>query len=211
MFKHFSFCFCFCSFISFYSFKAQAFISEILEAKKKVEGSFTTLETITDTLEDLESITKIEKEYSTYEKELREFQKTLDEYERLGLDVKDFTEIRAYDPSSLRGQIDFFKNYFKRANNLIKSFQSLMQSPETLTASEQVETNRTLRALLEDSQTKELRKLRQEIAREKILTREKKKRARIYKQTIRLYQSPFKKKRLWGFSPFPKCSRRKKQ
>ena len=59
------------------------------------------METITDTLEDLESITKIEKEYSSYEKELREFQKTLDEYERLGLDVKDFTEIRAYDPSSL--------------------------------------------------------------------------------------------------------------
>ena len=202
MFKYFSFCFCFCSFISFYSFKAQAFISEILEAKKKVESSFTTLETITDTLEDLESITKIEKEYSTYEKELREFQKTLDEYERLGLDVKDFTEIRAYDPSSLRGQIDFFKNYFKRANNLIKSFQSLMQSPESLTASEQIETNRTLRALLEDSQTKELRRLRAEIAKEKILLERRKKEQEFLSKQYAYINRHSKRKGFGVFHPF---------
>ena len=204
MFRLILFSFC------FYLPLSQAFISEILEAKKKVESSFTTLETLTDTLEDLESITKIEKEYSTYEKELREFQKTLDEYERLGLDVKDFTEIRAYDPSSLRGQIDFFKNYFKRANNLIKSFQSLMQSPETLTAREQVETNRTLRALLEDLPNKRIKKVEARNSKRKNSFREKKKRARVYKQTIRLYQSPFKKKRLWGFSPFSKFPRQYK-
>ena len=90
---------------------------------------------------------------------MREFQRTLDEYERLGLDVRDFVEIRAYDPSSLRGQISFFKNYLRRAKNILKSFSSLMESPETLTAREQIETNRTLRALLEDNQARELRQL----------------------------------------------------
>ena len=196
MFKFIVFSFC------FYLPLSQAFISEILEAKKKVESSFTTLETITDTLEDLESITKVEREYSTYEKELREFQKTLDEYERLGLDVKDFVEIRAYDPSSLRGQIDFFKNYLRRANNLIKSFKSLMQSPESLTASEQIETNRTLRALLEDSQTKELRRLRQEIAKEKILLDRRKKEQEFLNKQYAYINRHSKRKGFGLFHPF---------
>ena len=50
-----------------------------------------------------------------------------------------------------------------------------MESPETLTAREQIETNRTLRAMIEDNQARELRKLRKEIAREKILLDRRKK------------------------------------
>ena len=207
MFKHFFKSLLFFSYL--FTLESQAFISEILEAKKKVESSFTTLETITDTLEDLESITKIEKEYSTYEKELREFQKTLDEYERLGLDVKDFVEIRAYDPSSLRGQIDFFKNYLSRANNLIKSFKSLMQSPETLTASEQIETNRTLRALLEDSQTKELRRLRAEIAKEKILLERRKKEQEFLSKQYAYINRHSKRKGFGVFHPFKNAQEEK--
>ena len=93
MFKYFFKSLLFFSYL--FTLESHAFISEILEAKKKIESSVTTLETITDTLEDLESITKVEREYSTYEKELREFQKTLNEYERLGLDVRDFVESKS--------------------------------------------------------------------------------------------------------------------
>ena len=160
------------------SMPSHAFLSEILEAKKKIESSLIQLESLTNTLEEIEGFAKIENEYLAYEKDLKEFQETLDEYEKLGLDVKDFMELRAYDPSSLRGQIDFFKNYLKRANKLLKTLSSLMKSPEAVTASEQIETNRTLRALLEDNQARELRKLRKEIASQKILLGKKKKRTR---------------------------------
>ena len=101
-------------------------------------------------MEEIEGFAKIENEYLAYEKDFkRVFRKLWMKYEKLGLDVKDFMELRAYDPSSLRGQIDFFKNYLKRAKKLLKTLSSLMKSPEAVTASEQMETNRTLRALLE--------------------------------------------------------------
>ena len=50
-------------FLSFfiYTFQAQAFISEILEAKKKIEGAFLGLESFTDILEELEGFSKVEK------------------------------------------------------------------------------------------------------------------------------------------------------
>ena len=131
------------------------------------------------------------KEYQDYKKDLKEFQKTLDEYEKLGVDVEDFLELRNYNSNSLTGHIDFFKSYIKRTHSLLKSLQSVMGSPETITASEQIETNRTLRALLEDSQTRELRRLRKEIARRENPSGEEKKRAGIYKQTICLYQQAF--------------------
>ena len=157
------------------SMPSHAFLSEILEAKKKIESSLIQLESLTNTLEEIEGFAKIENEYLAYEKDLKEFQETLDEYEKLGLDVKDFMELRAYDPSSLRGQIDFFKNYLRRANKLLKTLSSLMKSPEAITASEQMETNRTLRALLEDSQITELRKLREKLQEIKSFLREEKK------------------------------------
>lgn len=153
----------------------RAFLSEILEAKKQVEGYAVTLKSLADTLEEVGGLEDAVKEYQAYEKELRDLQRTVDEYEKLGLDVRNFTEMRNYNPNSIRGQIDFFKRYARRANNLLKDFQSLMGSPETITASEQIETNRTLRALLKDSQTKELRRLRKEIAAQRILLERKRK------------------------------------
>ena len=137
------------------------------------------LESLMDTIEEVEGgLLGIEDKHQAYEKDLKEFQETLDEYEKLGLDVRDFMELRAYDPSSLRGQVDFFKNYLKRANKILKAISSLMKSPEAITASEQIETNRTLRALLEDNQIRELRKLRREIASQKILLSEREKKSR---------------------------------
>ncbi|MCY4512574.1 MAG: hypothetical protein OXB86_02670 [Bdellovibrionales bacterium] len=130
------------------SIQSHAFLSDILEAKKQIEGAAIALEALIDAIEEVESLTGIEDDYLAYEKELKEFQKTLNEYEELGLDVRDFVELRNYDPSSLRGQIDFFKNYLRRAKNMLKSTSSLVKSPEAITASEQIETNRTLRALL---------------------------------------------------------------
>ena len=186
----------------FYSFQSQAFISEIIEAKKKAEGAALTLESFTDALDELGEIAGIENDYLSYEKDLREFQRTLDEYERLGLDVRDFVEIRAYDPSSLRGQISFFKNYLRRAKNILKSFSSLMESPETLTAREQIETNRTLRALLEDNQARELRKLRKEIAREKILLDRRKKEQEFINKQYSYINRHSKKKGFGVFHPF---------
>ena len=126
MFKFILFSF----FTCVYSFQSHAFISESIEAKKKIERAALTLESFTDALDEIGEIAGIENDYLAYEKELREFQRTLDEYENLGLDVKDFVEIRAYDPSSLRGQIDFFKGYIRRAKNILKSFKSLTESPE---------------------------------------------------------------------------------
>ena len=126
----------------------------------------------------------------------------MDEYENLGLDVKDFLELRAYDPSSLRGQVDFFTNYVKRASNILKSLKSLMESPESLTASEQMETNRTLRALLEDSQTKELRRLRKEIAREKILLERRKKEQEFINKQYAYINRHSRKKGFGVFHPF---------
>ena len=181
MFKYFMKVFL--SLFFLFGFKSHAFLSDILEAKKQIEGAAIALESLLDTIEEVEGLTGIEGEYLAYEKELKEFQKTLDEYEELGLDVRDFIELRAYDPSTLRGQIDFFKNYLRRAKNMLKSLSSLVKSPEAITASEQIETNRTLRALLEDNQARELRKLRKEIAKQKILlTRRKKEQEFINKQ-----------------------------
>ena len=186
----------------FFSFQSQAFISEIIEAKKKAEGAALTLESFTDALDELGELAGIENDFLAYEKDLREFQRTLDEYERLGLDVRDFVEIRAYDPSSLRGQIDFFKNYLRRAKNILKSFSSLMESPETLTAREQIETNRTLRALLEDNQARELRKLKKEIAREKLLLDRRKKEQEFINKQYSYINRHSKKKGFGVFHPF---------
>ena len=196
MFKFIFFSFC------FYSIQTQAFISEIIEAKKKVEGAALTLESFTDALDEIGEIAGIENDYLAYEKELREFQRTLDEYENLGLDVKDFVEIRAYDPSSLRGQINFFKGYIRRAKNILKSFSSLTESPEALTASEQIETNRTLRALLEDNQARELRRLRQEIAKEKILLDRRKKEQEFINKQYSYINRHSKKSGFGVFHPF---------
>ena len=196
MFKFIFFSFC------FYSFQSQAFISEIIEAKKKAEGAVLTFESFTDALDELGELAGIENDFLAYEKELREFQRTLDDYERLGLDVRDFVEIRAYDPSSLRGQIDFFKNYLRRAKNILKNFSSLMESPETLTAKEQMETNRTLRALLEDNQARELRKLRAEIAKEKLLLDRRKKEQEFINKQYSYINRHSKRSGFGVFHPF---------
>ena len=110
--------------------------------------------------------------------------------------------LRAYDPSSLRGQIDFFKGYIRRAKNILKSFSSLTESPEALTASEQIETNRTLRALLEDNQARELRRLRQEIAKEKILLDRRKKEQEFINKQYSYINRHSKKSGFGVFHPF---------
>ena len=184
------------------------FLSEILEVKKHFESYSATIETVGDTLEDIDKFKKVEDEYEAYEKDLKDFQETLDEYEELGLDVKDFIEFRAYNASTLRGQIDFFRNYLRRSRKLFKSFQSLVSSPEAHTAAEQVETNRTLRALLEDAQTRELRRLRREIAKQKLLLdRRKKEREFINKQYT--YINRHSRRKGFGiFHPFQNSSDR---
>ena len=198
--------FLFCPF--FWSSLSWAFLSEILEAKKQVEGFSVALKSLTDTIEDFGGFEDKEKEYQDYKRDLREFQKTLDEYEKLGVDVEDFLELRNYNSNSLTGHVDFFKSYLKRTQSLLKNFQSLMGSPETITASEQIETNRTLRALLEDSQTRELRRLRKEIARERIkLERRKKEKEFINKQYAYINRHS-KNKKFGVFYPF-KNSREK--
>ena len=73
-----------------------------------MEGFSVALKSLTDTLEDFGGFKDKEKEYLAYKKELREFQKTLNEYERLGVDVEDFLELRNYNPNTLTGHIDFF-------------------------------------------------------------------------------------------------------
>ena len=189
-------------FFVFVSIESHAFLSEILEAKKQIEGAFISLDSLTDAIDELEGITGVEEEYNLYEKELREFQKTLREYENLGLDVKDFIELRNYDPSSLRGQIGFFKDYMKRANRILKGLRAIIESPESITANEQIETNRTLRALLEDNQTRELRRLRAEIAKEKILL-ERRKQEREFLNKQYTYINRHSKKTGFGvFHPF---------
>ena len=198
-------------FLCLWSFTGWAFLSEILEAKKQVEGFSVALKSLTDTLEDFGGFKDKEKEYLAYKKELREFQKTLNEYERLGLDVRDFTELRNYDPDSLTGHIDFFKNYMRRTHSLLKNLQSIMGSPETITASEQIETNRTLRALLEDSQTRELRRLRKEIAQEKILLERRKKERKFIKEQYAYINRHSRKKGFGVFHPFQNNREQKKE
>ena len=188
-----------------------AFLSDILEAKKQVEGFAISLKSLTDTLDDMGGFKDVEKEYRTYEKELKEFRRTMDEYEELGVDVRDFTEYRNYNPNTLSGQIDFFRNYIKRTHDLIKSFQSLLGSPETITASEQIETNRTLRALLEDSQTRELRRLRREIASQKVLLERKKKEKEFINKQYAYINRHSRKKGFGVFHPFQNSHDRKKK
>ena len=147
---------------------SQALLAETLKVKEQLEGAGTALKSLINTVNEAESLLKIEKNFLAYEKELKEFQQTLDEYERLGLDVKDFIKFRHYDPNSFKEQLDFLKDYVKRAKKILDSLSDILKSPEAITASEQIETNRTLRALLEENQTRELRKLRQEIAKQKL-------------------------------------------
>ena len=85
-----------------------------------MEGFSVALKSLTDTLEDFGGFKDKEKEYLAYKKELREFQKTLNEYERLGLDVRDFVEMRNYDPNSLTGHIDFFKKLYEKNSQSLK-------------------------------------------------------------------------------------------
>ena len=199
------------SFIFVFSIQSHAFISEVLEVKKEIAGYSLILESASDILEDMDKFKGIESEYQAYEKELREFQKTLNEYENLGLDVRDFMELRSYNPHSIKGQIDFFKNYVRRADRLLKSFQSLAGSPEAVTATEQMETNRTLRALLEDSQTRELRKLRREIAGERIFL-ERKKREREFLNKQYAYINRHSRRSGFGiFHPFRNSKDREKK
>ena len=184
------------------AFQSHAFLSEVLEAKKQVEGASVALDSFIDAIGEVEELLGIEDNFSAYEKELREFQKTLDEYERLGLDVKDFIELRNYDPSSLRGQIGFFKSYVKRADNILKSVSNIAKSPEAITASEQIETNRTLRALLEDNQVRELRKFRKELVKEKILLERRKKEREFLNKQYAYINRHSKKNGLGMFHPF---------
>ena len=186
----------------FWAFGSRAFIAEILEVKKKVEGVATSLQSFSDTLEDLGAFNDVEKKYQVYEKELKEFQKTLNKYEKLGLDVRDFMELRNYNPHSLKGQIDFLKNYVKKANRMLKSFQSLGKSPESITATQQIETNKTLRALLEDSQTRELRRLRKEIAGQRILLERRKKEQEFINKQYAYINRHSKGKGFGVFHPF---------
>ena len=181
---------------------SRAFISEILEVKKQVEGVTTSFKSLTDTLEDMGAFKDVEKEYLAYEKELKEFQKTLNEYENLGLDVRDFLELKHYNPNSLKGQIDFFRNYVRKTHSLLKSFKALMESPESITATQQIETNRTLRALLEDSQTRELRRLRKEIAGQKILLERRKKEQEFINKQYTYINRHSKRKGFGVFHPF---------
>ena len=190
---------------------SRAFLSEILEAKKQVEGVTTSLNSLTDTLEDLGAFKDVEKEYQDYEKELKEFQKTLNEYERLGLDVRDFIELRNYNPHSIRGQIDFFRNYVRKTHKILKSFKSLTKSPESVTASEQIETNRTLRALLEDNQTRELRKLRREIAGKRLLLERRKKEQEFINKQYAYINRHSKRKGFGVFHPFHNKNEEKKK
>ena len=198
-------------FSSLFAVKSHAFLSELLEAKEKVEGASIAIDSFIDTIEEVGGLLGIEDDYLSYEKELRNFQQTLDEYERLGLDVRDFVELRAYDPSSFRGQVDFFKNYIKRANNILKSVSSLTKSPEAITASEQIETNRTLRALLEDNQARELRKLRKEIASQKILLNRRKKEREFINKQYAYINRHSKKKGFGVFHPFQNSQDNKKR
>ena len=195
----------------FWSSTCWAFVSDIIEAKKQVEGFTIALKSITDTLDDMGSFKEVEKEYMAYEKELKELQKTLNEYEELGIDVRDLTEMRNYNPGSIKGQIDFFRNYIRRTHDLIKSLQSLMGSPETIAASEQIETNRTLRALLEDSQTKELRRLRKEIAKQKILLQRRKKEQEFINKQYAYINRHSGKRGFGVFHPFKDPKEKKKR
>ena len=170
-------------FLSLVPVKSQAFLAETLKAKEQLDSVGIALKSLADTAEEAEKLLNIEKDFLAYEKELKEFQEALDKYEKLGLDVKDFIEFKDYDPSSFKEQLNFLKDYVKRANKLLESLGSLLKSPEAIQASEQIETNKTLRALLEDNQTRELRQLRREIAREKRkLERRKKEQEFINKQ-----------------------------
>ena len=209
MFKWFSKIFLFLFFILI--LESHAFISELLEAKKQFEGATVALNSLTDTIDEVGNLVGIEDDYMAYEKELREFQQTLDEYERLGMDVRDFTEMRAYDPSSLRGQVSFFKNYLRRANNILKSLSSFVKSPEAITASEQIETNRTLRALLEDNQARELRRLRKEIASQKVLLNRRKKEQEFINKQYSYINRHSKRKGFGIFHPFQNKSETKKK
>ena len=189
-------------FLVLVSFKSQAFLAETLKAKEQLDSVGVALKSLVDTAEEAEKLLKIESDFLAFEKELREFQETLDEYEKLGLDVKDFIEFRHYDPNSFKEQLDFLKDYVRRASKLIESLSSLLKNPSAITASEQIETNKTLRALLEDNQTRELRQLRREIAREKLkLERRKKEQEFINKQYA--YINRHSKKTGFGiFHPF---------
>ena len=189
-------------FVLLSSYRGFAFISEILEVKKQLEASASVLSDVTGVLDSIERFQGIEDQYMKYEQELRDFKSQVDEYERLGLDVKDFTELKNQNPDSLKDQISFFKNYLKRVNKLLKKLKNITSSPESITASEQIETNKTLRALLEDSQTKELRRLRREIASQKVLLERRKKEQEFIDKQYSYINRHSKSKGFGLFHPF---------
>ena len=161
-------------FMCFCSYRGQAFVADVIEAKKQIESAVIAAESAVNILDDIEAFEGIESQYIEYEREMREFQRTINKYERLGVDVKDFFEFQEYETNSLKGNIDVIKNYIRRASGLIKTVSSFVKSPESITASEQMETNRVLKVLLQDSQTRELRRLRKEISTQKVLLERKK-------------------------------------
>ena len=84
-----------------------------------------------------------------------------------------------------------------------------MQSPETLTASEQIETNRTLRAYLKTPKQKKLRRLRQEIAKEKILLDRRKKEQEFLNKQYAYINRHSKRKGFGVFHPFQNAQEEK--
>lgn len=190
------------TFILLFTHVSFAFISEILEAKKQLESSASILDDVTGILDSIERFQGIEDQYMEYKEELREFKNKVDEYERLGLDVKDFIELKNQNPNSIKSQMAFFKSYIKRTNRFLKKIKNIASSPESITASEQIETNKTLRALLEDSQTRELRRLRREIAGQKILLERRKKEKEFIDKQYSYINRHSKSKGFGLFHPF---------
>ena len=190
-------------------FPGQAFLADVIEAKKEMEGALLAVESVVDVAGEVESFKGIEDKYMEYEKGLRDFQKTVDEYERLGVDVKDFLEFREYEPNSIKDHIRFFKNYIRKTKRLITDASSLMTSPESITASQQIETNRALRALLQDSQTRELRRLRREIAGQKIRLKRRKQEQEFINQQYSYINRHSKGKGFGVFHPFKNAKENK--
>ena len=179
-----------------------ALLFETLKAKEQLESVGVALKTLRDTAQESEKLLKIEKSFLAFEKELKDFKATLEEYERLGLDVKDFIEFRNTDPSSFKEELNFLKDYVRRANKLLESLGSLLKSPESITASEQIETNKTLRAMLEDNQARELRELRREIAKQKLLLERRKKEQDFLNNQYAYINRHSKKSGFGVFHPF---------
>ncbi len=143
---------------------SKAFISGVLDIKKEINSYVLQAKEGRYFLKELETFKKLEEEIFKYEEELENLSKELKALEEIGSYVEDLKDFTPNKKSSLKNKMKFFNDYIKRAKSFFNVLETIILDNDSIIASQSFETNRVLRALLKESQAKDIRDLREKVS-----------------------------------------------